>query len=64
MTNDEAIHEFRLAIGDLFASHDRREIELLKSRIAERRCNHRSTAVLRHQLCELMARQIRRELAA
>ncbi len=64
MTIDEAIHEFRLAIGDLFASHDRREIELLKSRIAERRRNHKSTVIQQRELCELMSRQLRRELAA
>lgn len=63
MNIDQAIEEFRLAIGDLFASHDRREIEFLKSRIIERKRRHKSVAVLQHQLCELMARQIQRELA-
>lgn len=61
---DKAIEEFRRAIGDLFVTHERREIELLKSRISERRRRHKGAATLQHQLCELLARQIQRELAA
>lgn len=61
---DRAIAEFKAAVGNLFDNPERREIELLRSRIAHREAAHRNTAVLRHQLVELMARQIRREIAA
>ena len=60
---DRAIAEFKSAVGDLFAG-ERREIELLKSRIEARRKAHKGCAVLQHELVELLAKQIRRELAA
>lgn len=60
---DHAIAEFAAAVGDLFSTPERRGIELLKSRIMARQRARKGTAILRHQLCELMARQIMREVA-
>ena len=60
---DRAIAEFKRAVAELFGP-DRREIELLKARIEARAKARRGTAILRQQLCELMARQIRREISA
>lgn len=60
---DRAIAEFKAAIGDLFSTPERREIEHLKARIAKLRQQRRNPAVLQKQLVELMARQIQRELA-
>ena len=61
---DQAIAEFRAAVGDLFNTPERRKIELLKSRIEARRKAKKGTAILQHELCELMAAPIQRELAA
>lgn len=60
---DQAIAEFRAAIGDLFATHERAEIELLKTRIAERERHHQPTVILRKELLEKMTKQLQRELA-
>lgn len=60
---DRAIAEFKAAVGGLFAG-ERRQIELLKSRIEARRKARKGCAVLQHELVELLARQIRREIAA
>lgn len=59
---DRAIAEFDAAVAALFTP-ERREIELLKSRIAARRRARKGTAILQYELCQLMAKQIRRELA-
>lgn len=59
---DRAIAEFDLAVAALFTP-ERREIELLKSRIATQKRSRKNTVILQHQLCELMAKQIRREIA-
>jgi hypothetical protein len=61
---DQAIAEFKAAVGDLFSTPERREIELLKSRIEARKRARKGTAILQHELVELMAAQIQRELAA
>jgi len=60
---DDAIAAFRKAVGDMFATPERREIELLKSRIEARRKARKGTALLQHQLCGKMAAQIMREVA-
>lgn len=60
---DQAIAEFQAAVGELFSTQERRDIELLKSKINARERAHKPTAVWRKELCVLMAKQIARELA-
>lgn len=59
---DLAIIEFQQAVSGLFGP-DRREIELLKSRIMARKRARKGTAILQKELVEKMARQIMREVA-
>ena len=63
MTIDQAIAEFEQAVKVLFDPH-KREIDRLKERIAKTRRRHGNAAVLQKELVELMAAEIRRELAA
>ena len=59
---DLAIMEFSQAVAGLF-SPERRDIELLKSRITARKRARKNTAILQQQLVELMAAKIMREVA-
>lgn len=60
---DQAIAEFKAAVGDLFSTKERRDIEVLKSRIEARKRARKGTAILQHELVDLMAKQIMREVA-
>lgn len=63
-TPTDIVAELEQLVGNLFTTPGRREIELMKSRIAERERNHQNAEGLRRQLALLVAEQLKRECAA
>lgn len=57
---DRSIAEFSKAVG---LTLQRERAERLKADVEARRKAHRASAVVQHQLCEALARQIRLEVA-
>lgn len=56
---ETAVAEF---VNAMFTG-ERRDIELLKSKIAAARKAHKKTSIYQRELCELMAKQVMREVA-
>lgn len=58
---DRAIAELNEAFGNIAARID---IDRLRSQIEKRAAQHKNTVLLRNRLCQAMAAQIGREIAA